>query len=70
MKFIKKKAESIAIMYLNGHRVVDYRCPNIKCGMGISDDYAYCPYCGQKVYFVEPSKTEEYKEFRKTFISK
>lgn len=60
MKFIKKKAQCVAIQYHNQDKFYDYRCPT--CGMGVANDYICCPYCSQKLYFVRPD-TEMEKEF-------
>lgn len=60
MKFIKKKAECVAIIKHGGERLPDWRCPT--CGMGIADDYICCPYCRQKVKFNESTiRKEEFK---------
>lgn len=31
--------------------VEEYRCPDSDCGFGVSKDWRYCPYCGQKLTF-------------------
>lgn len=61
MKFIKKKAECVAINYFQGERFPEYRCPNIPCGMHLQEEYNYCPYCGQRIVCIKPK--EELKDF-------
>ena len=62
MKIFKKKAECVSIEYHNGERLLDWRCPNPKCGYGVSEEYICCPYCGQKLIFDRSTiKTEQYK---------
>lgn len=51
MKFIKKKAVA---NYFNGEKFPEYICPNIPCGMFLKEEYNYCPYCGQKIIFIDP----------------
>lgn len=58
MKFIRKYAEYVGCTIYHGERANDWRCPNVKCGMGISEEYTCCPYCGQKVKFGEPPKVK------------
>lgn len=54
MKFIKKKAQCVAIKYIKREKLYDWRCPT--CGMGIAEDYVCCPYCRQRVFFIIPDK--------------
>ena len=54
MKFIRKNAEFVAYRESHGERFNEYRCPNKKCGIGVSEDYSNCPYCGQKIKFEKP----------------
>lgn len=51
MKSIKKYAKLFSYTLYHGERTNNWRCPNKKCGMGISEKYNYCPYCGQKIKF-------------------
>lgn len=50
----KKYAEFIGCTVYNEEILNEWRCPNKKCGMGVSEEYTYCPYCGQKLKFGEP----------------
>lgn len=54
MKRIRKFAEFIGYTYYHGEKSNEWRCPNKKCSMGVSEDYTCCPYCGQKIKFKEP----------------
>lgn len=57
MRFISKRARYVADVKLDDGTVVhEYRCPNKKCSMHVSEEYICCPYCGQKVKFREPDK--------------
>lgn len=58
MKFIRKYAEYVGYTICHGERINEWRCPNRKCGMGVSENYACCPYCGQKIKFGEPPKVK------------
>ena len=58
MKFIRKYAEFVGYTLYHGERINDWRCPNKRCGMGVSDEYVSCPYCGQKIKFGEPPKVK------------
>ena len=49
MKAIKKKAECVAVVYHNGERFLEWRCPT--CDNGIAEEYICCPYCGQRLKF-------------------
>ena len=51
MKIFKRNAECVSIMYLNGERLLDWRCPI--CGYGVAEEYICCPYCRQKLKFEE-----------------
>jgi DNA-directed RNA polymerase subunit RPC12/RpoP len=59
MKFIRRKAEFVACIESHGERLNEYRCPNKKCGMSVSEDYTNCPYCGQKIKFEKPKPSIE-----------
>lgn len=54
MRFISRFAEFVGFMMISGNRVNEYRCPRKYCGFSVSEDYNYCPYCGQKLKFKEP----------------
>lgn len=54
MKIIRKHAEFVGYLKHNGVKFEEWQCPNKKCGMGVSKDYACCPYCGQKIKFRKP----------------
>lgn len=41
------------INFYHGERFNEYRCPNKKCSMSVSEEYTYCSYCGQKIKFKE-----------------
>lgn len=56
MKWIRKSAEFIGYAFYRGEGFNEWRCPNKKCGMHVSEDYTCCPYCGQKIKFKEPPK--------------
>ncbi len=58
MKMIRKNAEFIGNTPYYGERINDWRCPNKKCGMGVSEEYTCCPYCGQKIKFKEHPKVK------------
>ncbi len=64
MKSIKKYAEFIGYTLYHGRWENGWRCPNRDCGMGVSEDYVCCPYCGQKIKFREPPKTKTIRVFR------
>jgi len=58
MKMIKKYAEFVGYMLYHGERFNEWRCPNKKCGMGVEEEYSFCPYCGQKIKFREPLRAK------------
>ncbi len=58
MKMFRKAAEFVGYTLYHGERFNEWRCPNKKCGMHISEDCVCCPYCGQKIKFREPSKVK------------
>lgn len=41
MKSIKKYAKLFSYTLYHGERTNNWRCPNKKCGMGISEKYNY-----------------------------
>lgn len=58
MKVIRKNAEYVGYILYRGERFNEWRCPNKKCGMNVSELYTFCPYCGQKIKFGAPVKLE------------
>ncbi len=58
MKIIRKSAEYVGCTLYHGERINKWRCPNKKCGVGVAEEYHYCPYCGQKIKFREPPKVK------------
>lgn len=58
MKLIRKYAEFSGYTLYRGERFNEWSCPNKKCGMGVSEVYTCCPYCGQKIKFGEPPKVK------------
>lgn len=58
MRIIRRFAEFVGYAFYNGERFNEWRCPNKKCGMHVSEDYACCPYCGQNIKFKEPPKAK------------
>ena len=51
MKAIRKYAYFAGYTLYHGERFNIWRCPNRKCGMHVSEDYVFCPHCGQKIKF-------------------
>lgn len=64
MKIFKKEAEIVAILMIHGERVLDYRCPNKNCGMGVAEDYICCPHCGQRIKFNPDTTGMTFKKFK------
>lgn len=56
----RKSAYFVGYTLYNGERFNEWSCP--KCGMGVSEDYICCPYCGQKIKFEEPPKVNKMLE--------
>lgn len=56
MKCIRKFAEFVGYTIFNGEKFTEWRCPN--CGLGVSEDYVCCPYCGQKIKFGKIPETK------------
>ncbi len=54
MKIIRRWAKFVGYRIYNSEKFNEWRCPNKKCGMHISEDYTCCPYCGQKIKFKVP----------------
>lgn len=54
MRLIRRYAEFIGFILHHGERFNEWRCPNRRCGFSVSEDYNYCPYCGQKLKFKLP----------------
>ncbi len=70
MKSIRKFAEFIGYTTYHGERFNEWSCPNKKCGFLVSEDYTYCPYCGQKIKFKEPPKVKMIEIRMKNLIKK
>lgn len=62
MKIRKKKAEFVGYVIYQGERFNEWRCPEKDCGMSVSEEYNFCPYCGRKLVFEIPEMTEKLKE--------
>ncbi len=58
MKAVRKFAEFVGHKFYHGECFNEWRCPNKKCGVSVSEDYICCPYCGQKIKFKEPPKVK------------
>lgn len=58
MRVISKFAEYVGYRVFHGEKFHEWRCPNRKCGFSVSEDYAFCPYCGQKIKFQKPPKVK------------
>ncbi len=56
MKYIRKFAEFVGYTIFHDERFSEWRCPN--CGLGVSEDYVCCPYCGQKIKFGKIPETK------------
>lgn len=61
MKSIRRFAEFVGYKIYHGERFNEWHCPNEKCGFHVSEDYTYCPYCGQKIKFKELPKVKMIK---------
>lgn len=48
-----------------GERFNEWSCPNKRCGMHVAEEYAFCPYCGQKLMFKVPVKIKYLTNERK-----
>ena len=61
--------EVVAVKYFPGleEPLPDYRCT--ECGMGVAEDYLFCPYCGSELNFKKMDKKsrEFLKEIYKTY---
>lgn len=68
MKFIKKYAKFVGYRILFGQEIAEWTCPNKKCGMGVSEEYICCPYCGQKIKFKEPEQTNMIEIYMKEMV--
>lgn len=58
MSLIRKYAEFVGYTLYHGERTNEWRCPNKKCDIGVSEEYTCCPHCGQKIKFKEPPKVK------------
>lgn len=61
MKLIRKNAEFVGYILIQGERFDEWRCPNQKCSFSVCEDYKFCPYCGQKLKFKEPPDVKTIK---------
>lgn len=48
-RYFKIQPEHIGYVQFGDNLEPDYRCPAEDCGMGVSKEWIYCPYCGQKL---------------------
>lgn len=51
MKLFRKNAELVSYMLHDGKRIMEWRCPNKKCGFRITENFFRCPNCSQKIKF-------------------
>lgn len=58
MILFRKPAEFVGYAFYYGEKFIEWRCPNRKCAMGVSEDYTCCPYCGQKIKFRKPPEVK------------
>lgn len=52
-KMFRKQAEFIGYIIYQDKKFEEWRCPNKECGLGVSEEYTCCPYCGQKIKFIK-----------------
>lgn len=65
MKIIRRWAKFVGYRLYDSEKFNEWRCPNKKCGMHISEDYTCCPYCGQKIKFKVPQKAKMIRIYMK-----
>lgn len=58
MKIMRRFAEFVGYTLHHDVEFIEWRCPNKKCGMSVSEDYICCPYCGQRIKFKEPPEVK------------
>lgn len=54
MLWFKKNAEFVGYVVWDEAEQAEWRCPNKKCGLSVSEDFMRCPYCGQRLKFELP----------------
>lgn len=58
IKFVKIVIPELVSVTIHGSKKLpDYRCTG--CGMGLSDDYSYCPYCGSELDWTKMDEKSE-----------
>lgn len=67
MKIRAKYAEFVGYVMFNGERFNEWRCHEKNCGMSVSEEYNFCPYCGRKLIFEIPDMTEKVKDTLRRF---
>lgn len=63
MKIRAKNAEYIGYMEAHGEQFNGWRCPDKDCGMSVTEEYNFCPYCGRKLKFELPKPSKEFLKF-------
>lgn len=65
MKIRAKYAEFVGYVTFKGERFNEWCCPDEDCGMHVIQEYSFCPYCGRKLKFKEPTISKEFRDFLK-----
>lgn len=65
MKILSKYAELVGYVVYHGESFEEWRCPDKDCGMSVSEDFQYCPYCGRKLKFKQPERSNMVSIFQK-----
>lgn len=68
MKIRAKYAEFVGYVIFKGERFNEWRCPDEDCGMHVIEEYSFCPYCGRKLKFKEPTISKEFRDFLKEIL--
>lgn len=68
MKIKRKPAYFNGYWIHKGERFNEWSCPNKRCGMHVAEDYAFCPYCGQRLMFKVPEKVKYLTNERKAVM--
>lgn len=63
MKSIAKNASFVGYYEFDGERFYSWTCSNKLCGMPVSDEYHYCPFCGQKLKYQLPKGKLKMRSF-------
>lgn len=63
MKIRVKNAKYIGYYEVHGERFNEWSCPDKDCGMNVTEEYRFCPYCGRKLKFELPKSSDEFLEF-------